>query len=82
MGGEARKATNESLRLVGGGGGQHRGWEGKETHQRVIKTHWWWWRPASWVERKRDPPTSHKDSLVVVEAGVVGGKEERPTNES
>ena len=28
------------------------------------------------------PPTSHQDSLVVADAGVLSGKPKKPTNES
>ena len=66
------------------------GGKGDKTHQRVIMTRWW----SFWgVERERNGvrgrrrewkrgPTSHYDSLVVVLAGIVGGKGTRPTNES
>ena len=58
------------------------GGKGDKTHQRVIMNHWW----SFWgVERERDDvrgwrcgwkrgPTSHNDSLVVVLAGIAGGK--------
>jgi hypothetical protein len=39
------------------------------------------WLPSS-LERRRDPPTSHRDSLVVMEPGVVVGRKGEATNES
>ena len=55
----------------------------KKSHQRVIKTHWWLLRLllGGWNSEEK-PPTSHKDSLVVVDASIGGWKEVGPTNES
>ena len=92
--GEPPKSRRDSLVVVDGrrglgnrGGG---GWQdgGLRTHQRVDVTRWWWWR-ARW--RAGNPPTSRRDSLVVLQGRwradgawgtvvVVEGQE--PTNES
>ena len=49
-----------------------------KSHQRVAMTHWWL---AAGVERqggKENPPTSHKDSLVVGAAGRRVQRRQKP----
>ena len=41
-------------------------------------TRWWSFTLVLCVERTEDPPMSRNDLLVVVYAGFVGGKGERP----
>ena len=40
VGGKPEKPTNESLGLIGGGGGLHGEWKARKGHQRVTQTHW------------------------------------------
>jgi hypothetical protein len=77
-----KRPTNESARLVGGWWGRRGGWRKQKCHQRVAKTRWWSRWAARLVERKKDPPTSLRDSLVVGGAGGVGGGSRNATNES
>ena len=80
--GKPEKTTNESLGLVGGRGGLRGGWKARKANQRVTETRWWQRWAAWWVESQKRPPTSHRDSLVAEVGHVVGGKPEKPTNES
>src|ERR1700678_3866290 len=58
---ETEETTNKLRGLVGGGG---RADGSRGNHQRVARTRWWWWKDR-WKPGNR--PTSHRDSLVVVE---------------
>ena len=66
VGGKPENTTNESLRLVGGGGGLRGGWKARKANQRVTGTRWWQRWAVWWVESQKNQPTSHRDSLVVV----------------
>ena len=46
----------------------------REGHKRTVKIRWWFRRLASLREEERRLPTSHKDSLVVLVAGVAEGR--------
>ena len=82
VGGKPEKPTNESLGLIGGGGGPHGEWKARKGHQRVTGTRWWQRWAVWWVESQKTQPTSHQDSFVVEVGHVVGGKPEKTTNKS
>ena len=81
VGGKPEKPTNKSPGLIGGRGGLCGGQKARKDHQRVTETRWWQ-RWAAWAESQKRPPTSHLDSLVAEVGRVVGGKPEKPINES
>ena len=82
VGAKPEKPTNESLGLVSGRGGLCGGRKARKDHQRVTGTRWWQRWAVWWVESQKSQPTSHQDSLVAEVGHVVGGKPEKPTNES
>ena len=49
--------------------GRFRVGDGMKTHPQVVVTHGWFLEPASCVGWSRNPPMSHKDSLVLLEMG-------------
>ena len=46
----------------------------REGHKRTIKIRWWFQRLASLWEEERRLPTSRKDLLVVLVAGITEGR--------